>query len=312
MCAHAAPLVRAPTLLLNTGTRTNKSNSTAILRSRTRSGRVIIRTTSSNIKIDTILFVLLLVLVVLLSSGVVVVQSSPESNAKTLLKFKSSLVNANEVLANWRPSTNPCPSGEPGWNGVLCSDGGNVWGLQLENLGLSGQIDVESLFALPLLRTLSFMNNQFEGPMPDFRKLGALKSLYLSDNKFSGPIADDALEGMASLKKVHMANNQFTGNIPTSMASSPRLLELKLENNQFVGHIPDFPPGLRVFNVSNNKLEGPIPPSVKNMNPTSFSGTSCWTFASSPPPYPNPAPTPKSPQEKKSLIDNYKCTPLIF
>lgn len=269
MGAHGAPLVRVPTLLK---TKTRKT--------KTIFKRISIKTTTCSYNKPIKLYVSF-ILMLLVSSGVELVRSSPEPYAQSLLKFKSSLANADEALSDWKPSTDPCPQpgpdGQPGWNGVLCSDGGNIWGLQLESLRLSGQIDVDSLVALPLLRTLSIMNNQFEGPMPDFKKLGALKSLYLSDNQFSGPIADNAFEGMASLKKLHMANNKFTDNIPTSMAASPRLLELKLENNQFLGRIPDFPPTLKVLNVSNNNLEGPIPPALKNMDPASFSGT-CGSF----------------------------------
>lgn len=138
-------------------------------------------------------------------------------------------------------------------------------------MSLTGQIDVDSLVSLRFLRTISLMNNSFEGPMPDWRKLGALKSLFLSNNHFTGQIPDDAFKGMASLKKVYLANNKFTGNIPTSM-STPRLLELRLENNQFTGPIPDFKPGLKALNVSNNQLEGPIPSTLIKMDPSSFRG----------------------------------------
>ena len=60
----------------------------------------------------------------------------------------------------------------------FCSNG-VVWGLQLENLRLMGQIDVDALVPLRSLRTISLMNNSFEGPMPEWKKLGTLKSLFL-------------------------------------------------------------------------------------------------------------------------------------
>ncbi|XP_027152084.1 pollen receptor-like kinase 1 [Coffea eugenioides] len=110
---------------------------------------------------------------------------------------------------------------------------------------LTGQIDVNALVPLRSLRTISLMNNSFEGSMPEWKKLGALKSLFLSNNHFSGQIPPDAFKGMASLKKVYLANNRFTGNIPVTLAT-PRLLELRLENNQFTGPIPDLKPSLKV------------------------------------------------------------------
>ncbi|CAI9754074.1 unnamed protein product [Fraxinus pennsylvanica] len=190
---------------------------------------------------------------------------------KALLNFKGSLANTEEALSNWNSSISPCNGNYGNWNGVLCFNG-YVWGLQLEKMNLRGQIDVESLIPLRALRTLSFMSNSFEGQMPDWRKLGALKSIFVSNNQFSGQIPDYAFTGMTSLKKVYMANNKFTGKIPTSLAKSPRLLELRIENNQFTGHIPQFRPDyLKVLNVSHNQLEGPIPAVVSKMDPSSFS-----------------------------------------
>ncbi|PIN23863.1 Serine/threonine protein kinase [Handroanthus impetiginosus] len=197
--------------------------------------------------------------------------AAQQNEPQALLNFKSSLQNADPALSDWNPSTPPCSGNSAHWAGVLCFNG-YVWGLQLENMNLKGHIDVDSLIPLRFLRTLSFMGNSFEGSMPDWRKIGALKSLFLSNNHFSGQIAQDAFRGMTSLKKVHMANNKFTGRIPASL-ESPKLIELRLDNNQFTGAIPDISSEhLKVFNVSNNQLEGPIPAPLIKMDPSSFSG----------------------------------------
>ncbi|GAV59735.1 Pkinase domain-containing protein/LRR_8 domain-containing protein [Cephalotus follicularis] len=140
-------------------------------------------------------------------------------------------------------------------------------------MGLKGTLDVDSLKQLPVLRTLSFMNNNFEGPLPELKKLGALKSVYLSNNHFSGVIAKDAFAGMLSLKKLYLAQNAFTGAIPASLTTLPKLMELRLEDNQFGGQIPNFQQKeLQVFNVSNNALEGSIPAGLSNFNANSFAG----------------------------------------
>lgn len=215
-------------------------------------------------------------MVVVLSSSSLLpwhVSGQPQENAlEALLRFKTALANADPALANWNPATPPCTGNTGNWAGVLCFNG-YVWGLQLENMGLQGQIDVDSLTELHYLRTLSFTNNSFQGTMPDWRKLSSLKSLYLNGNQFSGQIPNDAFAGMTSLKKVYLSNNKFTGPIPDSLAS-PIMVEVGLDNNLFSGAIPAVDSeSLKVFNVSNNQLQGPIPPSLLRMDPSSFSGT---------------------------------------
>ncbi|KAL8458923.1 hypothetical protein ACS0TY_036422 [Phlomoides rotata] len=183
--------------------------------------------------------------------------SGQENEGEALLKFKGSLQVGNAgSLSNWIPlSAPPCSGNTANWEGVSCMDG-YVSGVLLEKMNLRGQIDVHSLASLRFLRKLSFMGNSFDGAMPDWRKIGALKSLFLSNNKFSGPIAPDAFKGMTSLKRLHLANNNFTGPLPTSL-QSPKLFELKLENNRFTGPIPKISSeSLKIFNVANNLLEG--------------------------------------------------------
>lgn len=189
------------------------------------------------------------------------------SDSEAILNFKKSLVvgKAN-ALASWDAKTPPCT-----WSGVLCNRG-SVWGLQMENMELSGSIDIEALSGLTSLRTLSFMNNKFVGPFPEFKKIAALKSLYLSNNQFGGDIPGNAFEGMGWLKKVYLAQNKFTGQIPTSLAKLPKLLELRLDGNLFTGQIPEFEHQLHLLNLSNNALTGPIPENLSMMDPKVFEG----------------------------------------
>ncbi|KAK6944658.1 Leucine-rich repeat [Dillenia turbinata] len=196
--------------------------------------------------------------------------SSSASDSDALLKFKESLKNAI-ALSDWNSSVSPCTDKKANWKGVICWNG-HVWGLQLEKMGLSGSIDVDSLSSLRFLRTLSFMDNNFEGSLPDVKELGGLKSLYLSNNKFSGDIASDAFAGMDYLKKLHLANNKFTGKIPESLTYLQRLIELRVEGNRFDSIIPEFHNHLNYANFANNKLEGKIPASLAHFSRDSFSG----------------------------------------
>ncbi|KAF5178736.1 Pollen receptor-like kinase [Thalictrum thalictroides] len=199
-----------------------------------------------------------------------VVTMSGASETDILNKFKLSLANADVPLKNWNGV--PCKGNISLWTGVICTDQGTVWGLQLESMGLSGIVDIETLVDLPNLRTISIMNNRFEGPIPDIKKLSALKTLYLSNNSFSGHIPGDAFTDMVWLKKLYLAHNQFTGPIPWSLTKLPKLIELMLNDNQLQGRIPDFPQkSLQLVNVSNNQLHGPIPPHLRKiMNSTSL------------------------------------------
>ncbi|XP_019053846.1 PREDICTED: pollen receptor-like kinase 3 [Nelumbo nucifera] len=186
----------------------------------------------------------------------------PESDS--LLKLKKSFVNAN-ALDSWVLGSSPCS-----WTGIVCSEG-NITGLRLGRLGLSGSIDIDALAEIQSIRTISFVNNSFSGSIPEFNRLGALKSMYLSGNQFSGEIPSDYFSTMASLKKLWLSGNAFTGAIPASLAQLPHLIELHLENNQFSGAIPEFVhTPLISLDMSNNKLEGEIPASLSKFGESSF------------------------------------------
>ncbi|OWM66797.1 pollen receptor-like kinase 4 [Punica granatum] len=187
--------------------------------------------------------------------------------SQVLIKFKNSLSDAESALSGWTESTDPCS-----WVGVRCMKG-NVSVLQLESMGLTGTIDMDSLSDLCSLRSLSVVNNSFDGLLPDIKKLVNLKNLYLARNQFSGKISDDAFEGMLTLKVVYLGQNQFTDEIPKSLVKLPRLVNLSLEDNQFKGRIPEFHQmELQMVNVANNQFVGPIPKSLSKMSPSFFAG----------------------------------------
>ncbi|XP_034896192.1 pollen receptor-like kinase 3 [Populus alba] len=192
------------------------------------------------------------------------------SDSEALLRLKKSFTNAS-ALSSWISGSVPC-NRQTHWNGLLCFNG-IVTGLQLENMGLSGTIDVDALATIQGIRSLSFARNSFTGAIPELNRLGNLKAIYLRGNQFSGEIPSDFFSKMKSLKKVWLSDNKFTGGIPPSLAELPRLSELHLENNQFSGTIPSIDqPTLMSFNVSNNMLEGEIPPNLAIFNYSSFDG----------------------------------------
>ncbi|CAN6919026.1 unnamed protein product [Brassica oleracea] len=198
---------------------------------------------------------------------------SGDGDADALLKFKSSLVNATVVEAEgWDSGVPPC-TGDRGshstWKGVMC-DNGVVYALRLENMSLSGTLDLQPLVSMPSLESVSFMYNSFEGPVPrGVDGIVTLVYLYLAHNKFSGEIDGDLFDGMNDLVKVHLEGNMFSGEIPESLGRLPKLTELNLEDNMFTGKIPPFK---HKSIVTNNQLEGRIPVALSLMNTTFFQG----------------------------------------
>ncbi|XP_052183303.1 pollen receptor-like kinase 3 [Diospyros lotus] len=180
------------------------------------------------------------------------------TDAETLIRFRNSLSNS-QALDSWTPNTSPCDTKQR-WAGVVCNKQGDITGLNLGHMDLSGKIDVNALLQLPALRTISFVRNSFSGPIPQFNRLGSLKALYLSFNGFSGEIPSDFFSKMGSLKKLWLSGNKFSGKLPESLGKMPNLKHLHLEENEFSGPIPPLEQqSLTSIDLSNNKLEGEVP-----------------------------------------------------
>jgi hypothetical protein len=194
--------------------------------------------------------------------------SAVDSGNQPLLALKQSFTHA-DALSSWLPNSSPCSAK---WFGVICVDG-SITGLHLTGLALSGNIDVNALAQLPGLRTISFVNNSFTGPIPQFHTLGALKSLLLTGNQFSGQIPADYFSNLTSLKKLWLSHNQFTGTIPESVTHLSHLIELHFEHNKLTGRIPPMKQtSLKQLDLSYNMLEGEIPQSLSIFDENTFKG----------------------------------------
>lgn len=217
---------------------------------------------------------LLAVQVIYAISSTTLSLSSGDANsnqAEALLKFKESLQNSSQ-LDNWDKSVEICNGSTSNWKGLVCSNGDLIM-LQLEGLGLYGNIDVDSLTKLPNLRQFSVANNRFSGSVPaNLNKLGGLRAVYLTNNEFSGEISENAFVGLNSIRRVVFASNRLTGRIPTSLANLPKLVDLQMQNNEFEGEMPDLPQINLTVNFANNKLKGSIPPHLRTQSSASFAG----------------------------------------
>ncbi|KAL0909482.1 hypothetical protein M5K25_020356 [Dendrobium thyrsiflorum] len=236
------------------------------------------------------------------------------TDADALLLLKSSFQNPEPSLSSWFTgspnSSSPCAL--PRWTGVLCFNG-IITGLRLGHLNLTGTINIQALTHFPSLRSLSFVNNSLSGPIPNFSRLDALKSLYLSHNRFSGPIPLNLFSPMDHLKKLWINDNDFSGPVPFSLSKAKSLLELHIEDNGFSGEMPDLKlPLLQSFNASNNQLIGPVPVSFVQFGVSAFEGNerlcgppmpgpACPVPTPAPTPAPVPA-TPPAPTPKEEII----------
>ncbi|KAG5592112.1 hypothetical protein H5410_042626 [Solanum commersonii] len=171
----------------------------------------------------------LLVITLLILTCLTTSSSSQEPEAILLLKFKSSLTNTTS-LSSWDPLVKLCMQ----WQRF-----------ELERI---------ALLQRRILRVISEREETYRTEK--------------FVNHFSGELPDDIFTGMKFMRRILMANNEFTG----SLLGIPKLIELQVQDNQFDGTIPAFAQQDLRLNVANNRLEGPIPPQLSSQSASSFEG----------------------------------------
>ncbi|XP_013629429.1 PREDICTED: leucine-rich repeat receptor-like serine/threonine-protein kinase BAM3 [Brassica oleracea var. oleracea] len=169
--------------------------------------------------------------------------------------------------------------------------------LQLFNLffnRLHGEIP-EFVAHLPDLQILKLWHNNFTGKIPE--KLGSngklveidlstnkltglipeslcfgrrLQILILFNNFLFGPLPED-LGQCEPLWRFRLGQNFLTGKLPKGLIYLPNVSLLELQNNFLTGEIAEGEVGngglssLTQINLSNNRLSGPIPGSIRNL-----------------------------------------------
>lgn len=246
------------------------------------------------------LTVILVAFLLLLSHGRV--DSEPVQDKQALLAFLSQVPHENRL--QWNPNASVCT-----WFGIECDANQSfVYSLRLPGVGLMGSIPPNTLGRLSQLRVLSLRSNRLSGEIPsDFSNFTLLRSLYLQNNVFTGDFPP-SLTLLTRVSRLDLSSNNFTGPIPFSVNSLNHLTGLFLQNNRFAGSLPSLTPSnLTAFNVSNNNLNGSIPPALAKFPASSFSGNlqlcgsplpSCNPFFPSPAPSPSETP-PALPQSHK-------------
>ncbi|KAL8141185.1 hypothetical protein V2J09_007206 [Rumex salicifolius] len=96
----------------------------------------------------------------------------------------------------------------------------------------------------------------------------SLEHIYLSSNSFTGSLPPSVLNLSTSLKRLDLAGNQISGEIPLGLGKYVNLFVLWLDSNQFAGNIPlDIGElkSLQALVLSSNNLSGEIPSSLGNL-----------------------------------------------
>lgn len=177
----------------------------------------------------------------------------------------------------------------------------NMRGLEIRsfNRGVTGNIP--SLAAMQQLRYIVFLQNNFEGPMPNFFNNPLVYYVHLYQNRLNGTIPNiqstemrylylhrnefTAFNGMSTpnLLRLFISYNQITGSIP-DMNNFTKCYDLYMNNNQFTGYVPGALIGmaaLRRFDISNNptltasSVNNIIADLVENYNQNPRSGVAC-------------------------------------
>ncbi|KAI3418246.1 Protein kinase domain-containing protein [Psidium guajava] len=178
------------------------------------------------------------------------------------------------VRGNW--SGPPCTNNGSRWVGVSCLNS-HVVHLVLDELHLAGSLPPRFLENVTFLSRLSFRDNSISGPLPNLTNLIYLRDVLLSGNRFSGPIPLDYVD-LLRLKNLELLENNLSGGIPP------------------FGQLT-----LIGFNISYNRLEGPIPQtrvlqkfpgSSYDHNPGLCGRPLETACPVAPPPYIPPTPTP--------------------
>ncbi|KAF9664132.1 hypothetical protein SADUNF_Sadunf17G0124400 [Salix dunnii] len=121
---------------------------------------------------------------------------------------------------------------------------------------IPGFFGPDSFSGLTILR-LAF--NDLEGELPASFSGSQVQSLWLNGQKLSGGI--DVIQNMTMLREVWLHSNGFFGPLP-DFSGLKDLESLSLRDNSFTGLVPESLinlESLKVVNLSNNLLQGPMP-----------------------------------------------------
>ncbi|WVZ58731.1 hypothetical protein U9M48_008971 [Paspalum notatum var. saurae] len=172
----------------------------------------------------------------------ILVAATTDANDVTALNTLFTSMNSPGQLQGWKVSGGD-PCGES-WQGITCS-GSSVTAIKLSGLSLSGN----------LAYNMNTMDSLVELDMSQNNLGGGQQIPYNLPNK--------------KLERLNLAGNQFSGTIPYSVSTMPKLKYLNLNHNQLSGDITDIfsnLPSLTTVDLSSNSLTGNLPQSFTSLS----------------------------------------------
>ncbi|KAL6565858.1 hypothetical protein OROHE_004913 [Orobanche hederae] len=160
-------------------------------------------------------------------------RTNPNTTLSLLMTIKSSLDPQNLILTSWGSGssnisdTDPC-SGS--FEGVACSEHGQVVNISLQGKGLYGQIPPE-VGQLKNLSGLYLHFNKLHGVVPkELANLTELSDLYLNVNDLSGPIPPEIgqMSNLQGLQTESKSSNEVPDSSQNDFESNRVLLKINL------------------------------------------------------------------------------------
>ncbi|KAE8721764.1 putative leucine-rich repeat containing protein [Hibiscus syriacus] len=121
---------------------------------------------------------------------------------------------------------------------------------------------------LPDLAIFHANSNRFFGSVPDVSKLRYFYELDISNNGFTGTFPTTVI-GIKDLSVLDIRFNSFAGEVPPEIFNQA-LEVLFINDNDFTAKLPENFGSTPVLylTLANNRLTGPIPQSIRNLNST--------------------------------------------
>ncbi|KAK3002438.1 hypothetical protein RJ639_020956 [Escallonia herrerae] len=211
-------------------------------------------------------------LLLLLFSLLTAAASSSADEVRSLLEFKKGIRSdpLGRVLNSWNQTTPSAdPTGCPGFYGVVCDDSGSVAAINLDRLGLVGDLKFFTLSGLKMLKNLSLSGNSLTGRLvPALGSMTSLQHLDLSSNQFYGPIPA-RINDLWALNYLNLSNNNFSSGFPSGIQNLQQLKVLDLHSNDLWGDVQDLIPELRnveYIDLSYNGFYGSVSLDVQNLS----------------------------------------------